>query len=85
MGRLKTVRLALGFALIAIGIVLAAIPDDWIETTTGFSPDNGNGLVEAALAGVPIAAGCILAADALFFAFRRALASPLVRRLAIWR
>jgi hypothetical protein len=85
VGRFKIVRLTLGFALIVIGIVLAAIPDDWIETTTGFSPDNGNGLAEAALAGVPIAIGCILAADALVSTFRRVLASPLARQLAIWR
>jgi hypothetical protein len=85
VGRFKIFRLSLGFALIAIGIVLAVIPDDWIETSTGWSPDNGNGMAEAALAGVPIAAGCILAADALVSAFRRALSSPLARRLAIWR
>ena len=85
MGRLKIVRLTLGFVLIAVGLVFAAIPDDWIETATGWSPDNGNGLAEAALAGVPLAAGCILAADALVSAFRRALASPMARRLAIWR
>jgi hypothetical protein len=85
MERLKIVRLTLGFALIAVGLVLAAIPDDWIETSTGWSPDNGNGLMEAALAGVPIAAGCILAADALVAAFRRTLASPLAHRLAFWR
>jgi ribose/xylose/arabinose/galactoside ABC-type transport system permease subunit len=85
MVRLKAFRVTLGLALIAIGIVLACIPDDWIETASGWSPDNGNGLAEAALAGVPITAGCLLAADVLFSAFRRALASPIARRLAIWR
>jgi hypothetical protein len=85
MARLKAFRVTLGFALIAIGIVLACIPDDWIETVSGFSPDNGNGLAEAALAGVPITAGCILAADVLLSAFRRALVSPITRRLTVWR
>jgi hypothetical protein len=37
VARLKIVRLTLGFALIAVGLVLAAIPDDWIETATGWS------------------------------------------------
>jgi len=85
MTRLKGFRVALGLALIAIGIVLACIPDDWIESVSGWSPDNGNGLAEAALAGVPITVGCILAADVLVSAFRRAVASPIGRRLAIWR
>ena len=60
MARLKAFRVTLGLALLAIGFVLACIPDDWIETVSGFSPDNGNGLAEAALAGVPITAGCVL-------------------------
>jgi hypothetical protein len=85
MARLKAFRVTLGLALIAIGIVLACIPDDWIETVSGFSPDNGNGLAEAALAGVPITAGCILGADVLLSACRRALLSPIIRRLTVWR
>lgn len=85
MARLKAFRVTLGLALLAIGFVLACIPDDWIETVSGFSPDNGNGLAEAALAGVPITAGCILAADVLLSAFRRALVSPIIRRLTVWR
>ena len=85
MARLKAFRVTLGLALLAIGIVLACIPDDWIETVSGFSPDNGSGLAEAALAGVPITAGCILAADVLLSAFRRTLASPIVRRFTVWR
>lgn len=85
MARLKAFRVTLGLALLAIGFVLACIPDDWIETVSGFSPDNGNGLAEAALAGVPITAGCILAADVLLSAFRRALVSPIIGRLTVWR
>jgi hypothetical protein len=79
MGDFKTFRVRVGFALVAIGVVFAVIPDDWIETVFGFSPDNGNGLAEAALAGVPIATGCLLASDALVYRFRRALHSLGVR------
>lgn len=75
MGDFKTFRIRVGFALVAIGVLLAVIPDDWIETVSGISPDNGNGLAEAALAGVPIATGCLLASDALVAGFRRALRS----------
>ena len=85
MARLKAFRVTLGLALLAIGFVLACIPDDWIETVSGFSPDNGNGLAEAALAGVPITPGCILAADVLLSAFRGTLVSPIIRRLTVWR
>lgn len=73
MGDFKTFRIRIGFALVAIGVLLAVIPDDWIETVFGLSPDSGNGLAEAALAGVPIATGCLLARDALVRGFRRAL------------
>jgi hypothetical protein len=79
MADLKTFRISIGFALIALGVLLALIPDHWIETVFGISPDNGNGLAEAALAGGPIATGCLLASDALVYRFRRALHSLGVR------
>ena len=75
MANFKTFRIRIGLALIALGVLLAVIPDDWIETVFGLSPDNGNGLAEAALAGVPIATGCLLAFDALVRGFRRVLRS----------
>jgi hypothetical protein len=34
MARLKAFRVTLGLALLAIGFVLACIPDDWIETVS---------------------------------------------------
>jgi hypothetical protein len=69
----KAFRMRIGLVLIALGVLLSVIPDDWIETVFGLSPDNGNGLAEAALAGVPIATGCLLACDALVRTFRRTL------------
>jgi hypothetical protein len=63
-------NLATAAVMAAIGVLLALVPDDWIETVFGFSPDNGNGWAEAALAGVPIATGCLLASDALVAGFR---------------
>ena len=73
MADFKTLRIRIGLALIVLGLLLSVIPDDWIETVFGLSPDNGDGLAEAALAGVPIAIGCLLAWDALLRAFRRTL------------
>jgi len=73
MADFKAFRMRIGLALIALGFLLSVIPDDWIETVFGFGPDDGNGLAEAALAGVPIATGCLLACDALVRAFCRTL------------
>ena len=73
MADFKGFRIRIGLALIALGVLLSVIPDNWIETVFGLSPDNGNGLAEAALAGVPIATGCLLACDALVRTFRRTL------------
>ena len=69
----KRLRVALGLVLLAVGVALAVIPDDWIETASGWSPDGGDGLAEAAIAGVPIALGCLLISDFLFTALRRGL------------
>jgi hypothetical protein len=69
----KTARVAIGFGLIAFGLVFAVLPDDWIEAAFGFSPDGGDGLAEAAVAGAPIATGCVLAFDALRAGGRAAL------------
>ena len=73
MADFKALRIRIGLALIELGVLLLVIPDNWIEAVFGLSPDNGDGLAEAALAGVPIATGCLLARDALMRAFRRTL------------
>lgn len=43
--------------LILVGVGLALAPEDWVEMVSGFDPDNGNGMVEAALAAIPIVIG----------------------------
>jgi hypothetical protein len=73
MGDFKAFRIRIGLALIALGVLLSVIPDNWVETVFGLSPDNGDGLAEAALAGIPIATGCLLAWDSLLRGFRRTL------------
>jgi hypothetical protein len=37
MADLKTFRISIGFALIALGALLALIPDHWIGTVFGMS------------------------------------------------
>ena len=85
MADFKTLRIRIGLALIVLGLLLSVIPDDWIETVFGLSPDNGDGLAEAALAGVPIAIGCLLAWDAFLRAFRRTLHPLAVQASRLWR
>jgi hypothetical protein len=54
--------IVLGGALVVVGIVLAALPKDWLEETFGIEPDAGNGLVELLLVVVPIVIGGALIA-----------------------
>ena len=51
-----------GGILLVVGILLAALPKDWLETTCGLEPDAGNGLVELLLVLVPIVLGAALIA-----------------------
>ena len=50
----------LGLILIAAGILVAALPKDWIEETFRLDPDAGSGFVELLIALVPIVAGVLL-------------------------
>jgi len=56
------IRLQYGFAalLLAIGGGFACLPDTWIESRFGVSPDGGNDLVEALLAAARITLGLAL-------------------------
>jgi len=60
MSRSHRLLLGLAVALVLLGVALAALPKEWIEETLGFEPDQGNGLVELAIALVPILAGVTL-------------------------
>jgi hypothetical protein len=81
MPRLRSVRLALAFLLIAIGVGVVCLPDEWIESWLGFSPDRGNGLAEAAIAAAPLALGLLLAADVALARARTFIVAPVSRFL----
>jgi hypothetical protein len=58
--RRPLVLAVIGMVLIAAGIVVAALPKDWIEETFSVDPDAGSGFVELLIALVPIVAGALL-------------------------
>lgn len=55
-------QIVVGGLLIAVGIVLAALPKDWLEERFAVEPDAGNGLVELLLFLVPVVVGAALVA-----------------------
>jgi hypothetical protein len=50
-------------AFIFVGSVFALMPDRWIETAFGFSPDNGDDSLEMLISAVPILLGILGLAD----------------------
>jgi hypothetical protein len=50
---------------IAVGVLFAILPQDWIEERFGIDPDAGNGSIERWLVGVPLAIGVALAVSAI--------------------
>jgi len=50
---------------IAVGVLFAILPQDWIEERFGIDPDAGNGSIERWLVGVPLAIGAALAVSAI--------------------
>jgi hypothetical protein len=70
MKRSNKIGLTIGTALIVFGILMAALPKQWIEETLGFEPDGGNGMLELALAVVPLAIGATMVVS-VFLATRR--------------
>jgi hypothetical protein len=49
---------------IAVGVLFAVLPQDWIEARFGIDPDAGNGSLERLLVAVPLAIGLALAVSA---------------------
>jgi hypothetical protein len=64
MARAKRSLAATGGLLIIISVLLAVLPQDWIEETFGVEPDAGSGALELALVLVPAALGLSLVASA---------------------
>lgn len=53
MARLQRLSVLAVLVSGAVGIFFALLPDRWIETTIGFDPDGGSGLLELFLTFVP--------------------------------
>ena len=62
MARPGRTQMVVGGILVAIGILLAALPKDWLEERFAIEPDAGNGLVELLLVLVPVVVGVALIA-----------------------
>ena len=62
MARPGRTMIVVGGILVAIGILLAALPKDWLEERFAIEPDAGNGLVELLLVLVPVVVGVALIA-----------------------
>ena len=60
MARPGRTMIVVGGILIAMGIVLAALPKDWLEERFAVEPDAGNGLVELLFLLVPVVVGAAL-------------------------
>jgi hypothetical protein len=56
-------RTRVALAFIFVGSVFALMPDRWIETAFGFSPDNGDDSLEMLISAVPILLGILGLAD----------------------
>ncbi len=55
----------------AVGVLFAILPQDWIEERFGIDPDAGSGSIERLLVGVPLAIGAALAGSAIVSFLRR--------------
>jgi hypothetical protein len=64
MARPGRTQMVVGGILVALGILFAAVPKDWLEERFGIEPDAGNGAVELLLVLVPIVVGAAVIARA---------------------
>jgi drug/metabolite transporter (DMT)-like permease len=69
---------------IAVGVVFAILPQDWIEERFGIDPDAGSGSIERLLVGVPLAIGAALAVSAIVSFLRRQFHRSSVSRRTAW-
>jgi len=58
---MSSAKYLLAALLILFGAGFALAPDTWIESQFGFSPDGGDGWLEAVIAAAPICLGAWLA------------------------
>ena len=64
MARPGRTQMVVGGILVALGILFAALPKDWLEERFAIEPDAGNGAVELLLVLVPILLGAAVIARA---------------------
>jgi hypothetical protein len=62
--------IVLGAVLVLVGILLATLPKDWLETNFGIEPDAGDGFVELLIFLLPIVVGAAIMARGVM-AWRR--------------
>jgi hypothetical protein len=58
--RREAILVAVGLMLAVVGLLFAALPEQWIESVLGVEPDGGNGAVEVLLAVVPLGTGAVM-------------------------
>ncbi len=65
---------------IAVGVLFAILPQDWIEERFRIDPDAGSGSIERLVVGVPLAVGAALAVSAIVSFLRRQFHRPSASR-----
>ncbi len=65
---------------IAVGVLFAILPQDWIEERFRIDPDAGSGSIERLLVGVLLTVGAALAVSAIVSYLRRQLHRSSARR-----
>ncbi len=66
MRRRETVQAGIGSLALIFGVLLAALPRDWIEETVRVEPDAGSGKVELVIALSTIVVGLALIVPIVF-------------------
>lgn len=60
MQRREIMQAGIGSLLLILGVLLAALPKDWVEETIGIEPDAGSGTLELVIACGAIVVGLAL-------------------------